>query len=424
MNATVGVKGDGIACTPVSGLTQTWLGLLLVATFALLPVYLFPSGGYQIVDILLAVTVVTALFWRGAPSFFSPYLLWIVPFISWAFLVNALQFLRRSDIWFAKATAILVYGPTLSFAFARVFALLLRKGSLPYAYCGALASILACLAARGDAEAGRAALSFNDPNQLGYFAAILQGFILILRGYRRSANIASVWYDLADSAAVLFAHIFLALSFSRSAMGAFLVLDLCLLKTMVKDPRGSVGFWILLVLSPLYFTAVDSEFIQRRLDARPRHFEADVFLQDLKARIGKPLHAMKGLQIVVGTGAGLGYQREQEIAGTIPEEPEEIHEFLAELLESQGLVPWQQEGAIESHNLFADIFRAYGLVGLMLFLPWILKLVWDSRGVPDALWVWTALMTYNMGNNGIRFRSLWILIALIAAVQGLGKQST
>jgi hypothetical protein len=32
-------------------------------------------------------------------------------------------------------------------------------------------------------------------------------------------------------------------------------------------------------------------------------------------------------------------------------------------------------------------------------------------------------MTYNMGNNGIRFRSLWILIALIVTVEGVRKKT-
>jgi hypothetical protein len=310
----------------------------------------------------------------------------------------------------------------LSFAFAKVFTALLRKSSLIFVYLGVFASILACLLAKGGEETGRLALSFNDPNQLGYFGAVLQGLILILRGYRRSSRISSLCYDLADALVVLFAHVFLALSFSRSAIGAFLVLDLCLFKNMVKDPKGSMGFWVLLLLAPLYFTVIDTEFLKRRLEVRPHHFESEAFFEDLKTRITKPLAAMKGLQVVTGTGAGAGVQAEEEAVGTIAAETEEVPTFLVNLLESYGPVAWQLAPAIEAHNIFADIFRAYGLVGLVLFVPWLFKLVWDTRKVPDALWVWMGLMTYNMGNNGIRFRSLWILIALIVTVEALRRK--
>jgi hypothetical protein len=416
--------GKEIAGTPFSKIWEAWLALLLVGSLSLLPVYLFPSGGYQIADLPLALTILSALLFRTEQNTFSKYLLWFVPFMAWAFLINSLQLLRYSDIWPAKATAMLVYGPVISFALAKVFVILLRKGFIPYAYCGALASVLACLFAKGGEETGRVALSFNDPNQLGYFGAVLQGYILILRGFRKRSQIRSVWYDLADAFTVLFAHIFLALSFSRSAMGAFLFLDLCLFKNMLKDPKESTGFWVLLFLSPIYFTLIDTEFIQSRLEVRPHHFESEAFFEVLKERITKPLAAMKGLQIVTGTGAGLGDQAEEEIVGTATAETEEVDTFLVNLLESYGPVAWRLVPTIEAHNLFADLFRAYGVIGLALFVPWLFKLIWDTRRVPDALWVWMGLMTYNMGNNGIRFRSLWILIALIVAVEGLRSKSS
>jgi hypothetical protein len=168
---------------------------------------------------------------------------------------------------------------------------------------------------------------------------------------------------------------------------------------------------------------IDSEFLQRRLEARPHHFESEAFFNDLQERIAKPLRSMKGLQMVTGTGAGLGDQTEEERGGPVPEETEEVPKFLVDLLEAYGPVAWSLEPSIEAHNLFADIFRAYGLIGLVLFVPWLFKLVWDTRKVPDALWVWMGLMTYNMGNNGIRFRSLWILIALIVTVEGVRKKT-
>lgn len=411
----------GIREIPAGGVGAPPLAMagLFVASFALLPVYLFPSGGYQIADLPLALIILSALLFRTEENTFSRYLLWVAPFVAWAFLVNSVQYLRYSDIWPAKATAMLVYGPLLSFSFVKVFKAVLRKGSLLLVYLGVFASILACLLAKSGEETGRVALSFNDPNQLGYFGAVLQSLILIVRGFRRSSGIRSLWYDPADALVILFAHVFLALSFSRSAMGAFLFLDLCLFKNMVKDPKGSLGMWGLLFLAPIYFAAIDSDFLQRRLEARPHHFESEAFFNDLQERIVNPLRSMKELQLVTGTGAGLGDQGEEEQAGTVREDTEEVPKFLVDLLEAYGPVAWSLEPSIEAHNLFADLFRAYGLIGLALFVPWLFKLIWDSRRVPDALWVWMGLMTYNMGNNGIRFRSLWILIGLMVAVEGL-----
>ncbi len=373
--------------------------MILVACMLALPMYFFPSGGYQVADIPLGIMVLIAL-WQGSERrFFSRRFLWSLPFIAWVVSVNSFHYVSRGDIWNIKGTAVMIYGPMLSFSFAIVLFVLLRKGELKYAYFGLLASVLGCFVAKGYSESGRAALSFNDPNQLGYFAAILVGCVLILRSSRETLGKRSAWYEFTEYGVILMAHVLLALSLSRSAMAAFVFLDMCLLRHALKNFRGIIGFGVAAAFAVSYLVWINPDFIQKRLAARPEHFHKDGVLHNLEMRITKPLEFMTDWEIVTGTGAGIQFQRDMGAFGT------------------------KQEGMIEVHNMIVDVFRAYGVIGVFLFLPWILKMIWDARRVNSGVWVWAAMLAYNMGNNGIRFRALWILIGLILAVAELQRRS-
>ena len=70
-------------------------------------------------------------------------------------------------------------------------------------------------------------------------------------------------------------------------------------------------------------------------------------------------------------------------------------------------------GIGELHNMFGETFRFYGIIGLGLFSYWIGMFVWRSRKVPGALFIWAALLMYNMSHYGLRFRPFWVLLALL-----------
>jgi hypothetical protein len=376
-----------------------WPGMILVVGMLALPMYFFPSGGYQVADIPLGIMVLIAL-WQGSERrLFSRRFLWSIPFLAWVLSVNSFHYVSRGDIWNIKGTAVLIYGPLLSFSFAVMFLVLLKKGGLRYAYYGLVASVLGCFVAKGYSDSGRAALSFNDPNQLGYFAAILEACVLILRSSRETLGKRSVWYELVEYGVILMAHVFLALSLSRSAMAAFLFLDACLLSSVLKSPRGVIGFGVAAAFAVSYVVWLNPDFIEKRLAARPEHFKKNGILHNLVLRITKPLEFMTDWEIVTGTGAGIQFQTEMGAFGV------------------------KREDIMEVHNMIVDVFRSYGIIGVFLFLPWILKMIWDARRVKGAVWVWAAILVYNMGNNGIRFRALWILIGLILAVAEMQRRS-
>jgi hypothetical protein len=136
-------------------------------------------------------------------------------------------------------------------------------------------------------------------------------------------------------------------------------------------------------------------FIQDRLATRPEQFGNQTMAEHLRSRLVDQFESFSGLEIFIGRGTGLKINSN----------------LLKDLIPKSNT----SDGYIEVHNIFGDVLRSYGLIGLSLFVFWVLKLIFNLKIFGDGLWVFAGLMMYNMGNNGIRFRAFWILISLLIA---------
>ena len=176
-----------------------------------------------------------------------------------------------------------------------------------------------------------------------------------------------------------------------------LFLDLCLLFNMKNNKYVFPIFFMFITISGLVLI-FNKDYVQKRLGARAP--DQLVYKDSLKDRVLKPLEQLRGINILIGSGAG-GHGR---------------------IIEQKGSIS-QTISTIEVHNTFGDILRSYGFIGLILFLYWYFNVIWQGRKIKNGLWVMVAIFAFNNAHIGIRFRSFWILMAFFIVLIYLKQTS-
>lgn len=392
------VKKKSFVSNDIGAKKNVTLGLLCIANFFLLPMYLFPSGGFQLVDISIILTAIVIFFQNKLPHNFNKKLIYgLLPFCIWVFLINLIYFTiyqQRNEI---RWTLALIYGFFQLFVFSLLFLNLINNKKLGYIYVALIFSIIGCFVAKGYAEEGRATLSFNNPNQLAYYAAILFSYTILLIQYKIDNNIKTGYYLIIDILFIIVVHFFILISFSRAGMIVVLFLDLCLLFNMKNNKYVFPIFFMFITISGLVLI-FNKDYVQKRLGARAP--DQLVYKDSLKDRVLKPLEQLRGINILIGSGAG-GHGR---------------------IIEQKGSIS-QTISTIEVHNTFGDILRSYGFIGLILFLYWYFNVIWQGRKIKNGLWVMVAIFAFNNAHIGIRFRSFWILMAFFIVLIYLKQTS-
>jgi hypothetical protein len=361
-------------------------GSSLVIVLALIPVYIFSSGGFQLVDIPLFLIIIGTFFVRKneKDSYIRKYIFYYTPFVFWAILVSVTYFSFLSNWGFLIGVIPVVYAIFLMNTFYMIFTRLIRQKDIKYIYVGLIISVILCFTVKGYSEETRAVLSFNDPNQLGYFAIFLLAYVILLINYKEKYNANKKIYSFMDIFIMFIAHYFLLLSVSRSAIAAFLILDACLLKKLLNFRQiFRISFAILVMTG--YVFLVRPTFIQERIAGRQEHFASETMAEQLESRLFLPFENFGGLHILVGKGTGY---RKGDIF-------------------------------MEVHNLFGEVFRAFGLIGLSLLIFFLVNLGIGVMNVKDSFWLLAGILTFNMGIYGIRWRGFWIFIAFLMSLAGL-----
>lgn len=371
------------------------LGIYLILIFFLLPMYVLPSGGFQLVDGPLVLFILLVFIGtKNKDSYIDINLMPLVLFVGWIFLVAGGYYISYQFTDYLNRAAAIVFGFVLFYTFTIFFGRILRKKNLIYLYMALLFSIVGCFAIKGR-EIGdtRAVLSFNNPNQLGLFAVISYCYVIILLRYKIINNISTAYYYIIDLILILSMHYLALLAVSRAGMSAMLVLDICLLKN-ITNKRVFVAVTAVLVIATGYLMFINPSFIEKRLEARQqRRFTKGSIETDLESRVA-PLTYMTVWELLIGKGKG-GPTIDRGKGNLFADRDSDVN---------------------ETHNMFGWVVEMYGLVGLAFYLFWIWKFVWRSRVVKDATWIWAAILVYSISGVIIRFRSFWILLGLLAAM--------
>lgn len=376
----------------IPGARSSWLlGGVLILALGLLPVYIFPSGGLQLVDGPLFILFIAYFFRRSsAPPALRQNITPLLPFLIWATAVNLVYFFKySSDFLLATTTAQLLYTFLIFWVFSFLLWDFLEADKIGALYAGIFLSLLLIFTVKGYSEGGvRSELSFNNPNQLGYYGLILTCLAALLVQVKEKTASTKVMYFWGDVLLLFAGHILVLLSLSRGALLGLFLLDVWVLPKLTRK--------ILIIFLPLLFLGVISlawqpAIIQERLSGgRGKTIDQETITEEIQGRIFYQLSIMEGIHYLVGRGARS--------------------------------IPLQDKARNirEVHNMFGEIFRCYGLIGLVLFSFWLGKFLWNSRKAPGALFIWGALLMYNMSHYGLRFRPFWVLLALLNVMICLG----
>lgn len=370
------------------------LRLLILIGIALLPIYTFHSGSVQVSDMFLALFV---LFWITIERIkFDKFDIIMI-------LLSIVLFVREAVALFIDPTSIAMMagksvpnpnGPALAgvfMAFNAAVVIALRRVPLNDSRYlrtvkhAAIASLLIALAgvlyfgARltiGPEGLDRAVGTFNNPNQLSYFALCLAsvGGIFYLRGVASPL----LYFGFLAVAAFL-----VAASESRIGFVACGVLILFGLSALLG--RRRLG---LLALLACVLTAGAMWFLY----------------------MGGTLEHLKIMERVQNTGAArydsLG-NRGYRFPINTP----------IELLFGLGLKETmiRNVGFVEVHSTFWSFMISYGLIGFLLFMSvWLIwaKSIYRELGVLGIALVVMPASICGITQNGSRFTPFWLLIAL------------
>jgi len=360
---------------------------LMIGT-AMLPVYIWSSGGVQVSHAILTLGGLFVLL--RANLRFSTAEILLAALAATVFVRELVSAIGGANL------RVLVFPLYVSFNFV-LFASLIRWFRFPnairYFSIGIIAATV--IAVMGVVFLGyasvysleRAVGTFNNPNQLGYFAVCLFSIstLLYLNGRMRIAVLAGL---------VVSSLILAIMSLSKASMVSVFVPSLAIGFVLVRNKSLSfVGPLIAMVMIVGAYHVITSNVIENM-----------TFVQRLSVLGSAPDDSLEGRGYTVILGAsprellvGFGAEETSRIYG----DGKDVHKMH------------------EIHSTVFSFFVTYGLIGGLLFS--LFMLLWAQRvflfsGVIGLICIVGPPTAYGLSHNGSRFTMFWMLIAVSFAI--------
>lgn len=351
--------------------------------FVLSIFYVFPPGAPQPADVLLMFTLAAAMLLLHLRLPQDPLLyLALGLFVCWVTLVNAIWFLQLNDATLLKKTAFYLYNAAV-FLFIATLGLhnlerlehVIRWGCVIALFVEVLFLVLVW-----DGPSRRALGSFNNPNQMGYWALMTTTCMAVAS---RRARLAPL--DLLALGAGAY---IVALSLSKAASISFMVLI-----GLIVLSRG----WRRSVALPLAAALTVALGLELSTGAVTTRYSEIQTISALADRL-----------------AGIGAQEDDSLA----------HRGYARILENphylalgagEGVFERLNEAgrAQEFHSTLGNLLMSYGIVGLGLFLVFLFVVFRDTSWLSRAYLV--PILLYGITHMGLRESLLWIFFGLVYA---------
>lgn len=352
---------------------------LFMLGICLLPIYLWESGGIQISHMLIAIAALCLFAVRGIRfTQADALLLSLVAFVAIRETVAVIAGYSPNSLMAALYILFnaVIFNSVRAFSSERQSFRLIGLSLTIAVAIAVLGVLVKGYSFRVDSEGYRAIGTFNNPNQLGYFAVCSFSIAILL--YQSRVIVKKVY---------LFVFFLTAAYLSAASLSKAAMITTMLSGTMIgfslRSSRRSffVGVTMALMVLGLAFALYQSgsmsdlKVVQR--------------LSTLGSQDDDSL-AERGYDVVLQGNAievfvGMGGQKVKQIVG---------HEV---------------------HSTFFSFFGSYGVIGgtgFLLFLAmWVKKLVGRYGGLIAAS-IWGPPLVYGITHNGSRFTIFWILIAM------------
>lgn len=356
--------------------------------FIFTPFYFWKSGLPQISDIIMIFTMVIYIFINKmfikikvdnlpiikAALYFITYLTFIN--LIWMFVMDDSMSLGRVSLYYIFNYLILVMFLTLYTQYGAKILSIIYKSITISIYIQLLIFII-----NGGYTGVRMTGSFNNPNQLGYYALITTTILIYLT---QKIEIESVWFILS----IISTTLLVSASLSSTAIGAYLFLIMIFIFSKIdnlKLKRNFVLSFIIIIILILYLKNYTS------------FFENSQMIAGLNARLKTVSGKTDRLVTERGYNRIIDYP-EYWIFGAGE----------GKYLKRFGI-------ASEFHSLFGNIQVSYGLIGTILFS----RVLWLSfkQNFLNKIIVFVPILIYGVTHNSIRSGLFWILLGLFAVDQ-------
>lgn len=349
---------------------------------ALLPVYLWGSGGIQLSHLALAVAMVLFLVQFKVRVIGAESLLLGLAFV--VAIRESISVLAGESPWALMNVLYVVFSVGVFNLFRRWLAGEAHLRSLGKAMIVALSIAVAGVMIKGygitvDAEGGRAIGTFNNPNQLGYFAVCIfsiSGFLFLNRQISPRVMLIMLAGSIFLAVASLSKAAMIGVAFGAAFMGY------ASSQSRRRFVIGSILAAMAIVGSVLLYQSGSLDSLQFVHRLRDIGGDSD---DSFAGRGYSAIFEMGALEFLMGFGA----EGSRSLIG---------HEV---------------------HSTFASFFINYGAAGGILFLlfhvAWLSRL-WRQGGMITLMVVAAPTVLYGLTHNGSRFTIYWILLAAGFAV--------
>jgi hypothetical protein len=357
-------------------------GLLLTLGVALLPVYIFSSGGIQPTHMILAMFAMVTLLRKGIPA--EIWVVFLAAISFYSFFVESFYTIAGGNPASLMSSLFFCYN---FFLVTAIYTYCRRCGLSALVPGVIVACVIAILAVSvtgvslQESGQGRATGTFNNPNQLGYFSVCILSLTYLFYRHGHLKYIVAVGMFLVT--------MFLSVaSLSKAAMIAnFMVVFLALKPAKSESSANNkilsisiAFFWLSLVvfgataIFVFYFQGAFDEYLfVQRLQGIAQENDSS-----LESRGYFAFLEGNAIQILFGLGAG----EVAEIVG------HEVHSTLASVLNNNGIAGFLLfSGALVVWAL--NLWRAYGFIGMCCLTG--------------------PAMLYGITHNGTRFTAFWVL---------------
>ena len=347
--------------------TKLFLFLLYLI---LAPFYVFPSGLPQFSDYLMTILIFLVLFDKKGTitKQYTPIFLLLLLFVYYITMVNVIWVGITEDVEFLKTSIFYIYNCLVFIIVLKMYAIYKEK---------LLAIILYGIVISASIElfvllfkyqmVYRSVGSFNNPNQLGYFAVISVSIFSVIT--------KNLKYNFLFEIVIVLIFLFIViLSLSKAALVAVLF---NVLFVFLKDIRYA---FLLFIIFTIVFLSTDLNHpIAKRLDTRISTF---------------------------------GIQQDDNLVGRAYDRIWKNPEYLI-FGAGEGLMKRFTKNGInmEIHSSLGSILFSYGIVGLSLFLFFIF-LIYKHSTIKYFVFLFPSFL-YGMTHHGLRFTIFWILLAIL-----------
>ena len=238
--------------------------------------------------------------------------------------------------------------------------------------------------------AGRNTLSFNNPNQLGYYAVGIMTFLLLYLSLQRSAKNAPknrTLFLLCIIAAA--SNFFSYLSASRASILSIIIGNMILCYLLLSSVNLKKRFFIVLMSFFLIFNTIGFVWISGKQYDESKIYEGTF----------SRLKTKKFFDVEDFKKRTLGFFTFDDV--------------IVAMIGTGGMI--SDDVDFEVHNTVLNILKNYGFIGaLLLFIGGIIYLVILRPSITSIICL-SPLLVYNMTHYGFRFRIFWLCLSLFTA---------